>query len=176
MTTIAKFIDVDVPVRTVYTQWTRFESFPAFMDGVEHVDQVDDTLVHWVTRIAGVEREFDVQIIAEHPDELVAWVAVDGVPHGGVVVFQPINQTVTRVTLVMRYGPGAAAGATGPVRIGGNLTRFKALIEQHGAEARGEAASPTGQINLDLPRQPVQPDPALGDMEGVAPANFSGLS
>ena len=78
MSTIEQSIDVDVPVRTAYNQWTQFESFPQFMEGVEQITQIDDTHTHWVTAIGGVSREFDAEITEQHPDERVAWRASAG--------------------------------------------------------------------------------------------------
>ena len=71
-TNVLHSIDVQVPVRTAYNQWTQFESFPRFMDGVERIDQITDTKTHWVTKIAGVQREFDAVVTEQHPDERVA--------------------------------------------------------------------------------------------------------
>ena len=73
MAQVQESIDVDVPVRTAYNQWTQFESFPQFMDGVESITQLDDTHNHWVTKVGGVTREFDTEITEQHPDERVAW-------------------------------------------------------------------------------------------------------
>lgn len=75
---VEKSIEVDVPLRTAYTQWTRFETFPHFMEGVERVTRVNDTLTHWKTRVAGVEREFDAEITQQIPDKRVAWTTVGG--------------------------------------------------------------------------------------------------
>jgi uncharacterized membrane protein len=185
MTTIEKSIDVNVPVRTAYNQWTQFESFPRFMEGVEQVVQVDDTLTHWVTKIGGVSREFDAQIIAQHPDELVAWNTLGGPPHGGVVTFQPIDQATTRVALTMQYEPGSltekAGTALGVVdsRISGDLKRFKEFIEARGRETgawRGEVSMTPPPMPEPLPDQPPETDPVLGDMPGVEPENYRGES
>ncbi|NED57506.1 cyclase, partial [Micromonospora aurantiaca] len=73
MSTITESVNVTVPIRTAYDQWTQFEAFPRFMDGVEEIRQIDDTTLHWRTRIAGVTREFDARITEQLPDERVAW-------------------------------------------------------------------------------------------------------
>ncbi|HKY66782.1 MAG TPA: SRPBCC family protein, partial [Acidimicrobiales bacterium] len=62
MTTIEESLDVSVPVRTAYDQWTQFEEFPRFMEGVESITQVDDTHLHWVAKIGGVTREWDAEV------------------------------------------------------------------------------------------------------------------
>ena len=80
MSTIEQSIEVDVPVRTAYNQWTQFEEFPRFMEGVEEVRQLDDTHLHWRTKVGGREQEFDAQITEQRPDERIAWTATQGGP------------------------------------------------------------------------------------------------
>src|ERR671924_210891 len=102
MSTIEKSIDVNVPAHTAYNQWTQFEEFPKFMEGVERVTQVDDRHNHWTTKVAGVRREFDTEIVDQLPDERVAWRTVSGdVQQKGVVTFRPLDETHTRVDLTM---------------------------------------------------------------------------
>ncbi|HEV2810463.1 MAG TPA: SRPBCC family protein [Acidimicrobiales bacterium] len=147
MDTIDQSIDVDVPVRTAYDQWTQFESFPAFMEGVEEVTQITPTRTHWRTEIGGVTREFDAEITEQVPDRRIAWRTVDGPDQGGVVTFQPSDAGGTTVSLELDYEPEGlaekAADKLGLVkrRIGGDLERFKKFIEQQGVETgawRGE--------------------------------------
>ena len=89
MSTIEQSVDVDVPVRTAYNQWTQFEDFPRFMEGVEEVQQLSDTRLHWIAKIAGARREWDAEITEQRPDERVAWKATAGVQNGGVVETAP---------------------------------------------------------------------------------------
>ena len=152
MSTVEKSIDVDVPVRTAYNQWTQFESFPQFMEGVDRIDQTSDTMTHWVTSIGGVKREFDAQITEQHPDERVAWTSVDGPKQAGVVTFHRLDENKTRVMLQMDYEPegvvenvGDKLGIVGR-RAEGDLERFKKFIENRGTETgawRGEVERPT---------------------------------
>ena len=143
MSIIEKSVEVGVPLRTAYNQWTQFESFPAFMDGVEEVRQVTDTTVHWRTKIAGVAREFDAEIIDQQPDRRIAWHTTEGPDQGGVVTFEPITEATTRVALAMAFAPeGVAervADATNLVerRVQGDLERFKQYIESRGTETGG---------------------------------------
>jgi uncharacterized membrane protein len=161
VTTIEKSVDVEVPVTTAYNQWTQFESFPAFMEGVEKINQLSATRTHWVTKIGGVSREFDAEITEQHPDERIAWHTVgdteEGTSHGGVVTFHRISDTTTRVNLQMEYQPesfvekaGAALGVVGS-RVKGDLDRFKDFIEQQGTETgawRGDVdAAPQHHVN-----------------------------
>ncbi|MBB2900514.1 putative membrane protein [Kineococcus radiotolerans] len=140
MSSVIETIDVSVPVRTVYNQWTQFESFPEFMGGVEQIVQTDATHTHWKTKIGGVEREFDAEITEQHPDERVAWKSVDGKGHAGVVTFHRLGDSETRVTVQLDWEPeglvekaGAAVGADDR-QIKADLKKFKAFIESRGAE------------------------------------------
>ena len=146
MSTIEKTIDVDVPVRTAYDQWTQFESFPKFMEGVEQVRQLDDTHVHWTAEIGGITREWDAEIIDQTPDERVTWRSTDGTTNQGTVSFAP-QAPGTRVTLRLEFAPEGIVEKVGDVlgvverRAQGDLERFKSFIEMRGVESgswRGE--------------------------------------
>src|SRR3712207_7910134 len=97
MPTIEQSIDVDVPVSTAYNQWTQFEEFPKFMEGVESIRQVDDTHLHWVTEIGGKREEFDAQVEEQTPDQRIAWRSTGGAKHAGVVTFHKVDEGKTRV-------------------------------------------------------------------------------
>src|SRR4249919_2494637 len=99
MSTIEQSIEINVPVRTAYDQWTQFETFPQFMEGVTAVQQLDDTHLHWVANIDGVHREGDAEITEQHPDERVAWRAREGADNAGVVTFHKLSDTKTKVML-----------------------------------------------------------------------------
>ena len=90
-TKVEKSIQVDVPVRTAYDQWTQFEDFPRFMGGVQQVRQVGDTLTHWVAEIAGVRREWDAEILEQVPDQKVSWAATEGATNAGQVTFEDLG-------------------------------------------------------------------------------------
>ena len=147
MSTIEESVDVEVPVRTAYDQWTQFEEFPRFMDGVESVTQIDDTHVHWVAEIAGVRREWDAEITEQHPDERVAWTARSGQHNAGVVTFHRLSDTSTRVMLQLEVDPEGFAETVGDAlgfirrRAVADLGRFKEMMEERGTETgawRGE--------------------------------------
>ncbi|KMO93737.1 SRPBCC family protein [Streptomyces roseus] len=144
MSLVKESIEVSVPVRTAYDQWTQFESFPQFMDGVERIEQSTATLTHWVTKIGGVRREFDAEITEQIPDSKVAWVTVGGESdQSGLVTFEPIDPSHTRVTLMMDFDPEGLAENIGDKlgfidrQVKGDLQRFKHFIEDRGA-ATGE--------------------------------------
>lgn len=140
MPSVTKSIDVSVPVSTAYNQWTQFESFPHFMGGVESITQSDDTHSHWVTRIAGVNREFDTEITEQHPDERVAWKSTDGTTHAGVVTFHRLAEAETKVTVQLDWqadGMVEKAGALIGIddhQVQADLKRFKDYIEARGRE------------------------------------------
>ncbi|WP_436698558.1 SRPBCC family protein [Nocardioides sp. BYT-33-1] len=148
MSTIEKSVTVDVPVRTAYDQWTQFETFPSFMEGVEEVRQLDPTHLHWRAEIAGVRREWDAEIVDQTPDERITWRALDGTRNDGTVSFAPDELgSSTRVTLRMEFEPEGIVEKAGDAlnivdrRTQGDLDRFKKFIESRGTETgawRGE--------------------------------------
>jgi len=147
MPTIEESIDVNVPLPIAYNQWTQFEDFPAFMEGVESVSQLEDDRLHWVAEIAGQRREWDARITEQRPDERVAWAAESGTGNSGVVTFHRIDDNTTRVMVQMEFYPTdwkeKAADAMGIVRrqVKNDLEHFKEFIERRGMETgawRGE--------------------------------------
>lgn len=143
MTTIEQSVDVAVPVRSAYDQWTQFSDFPRFMDGVERVDQVDATSTHWVTRVAGVEREFDADITEQIPDERIAWRSRSGPDQGGVVTFHRLDDTHTRIMLQLEHDPEGIAETVGDKlgfitrKVRGDLDRFRTFIETRDGRPTG---------------------------------------
>ncbi|PRX98624.1 SRPBCC family protein [Allonocardiopsis opalescens] len=152
MSTITKAVDVDVPLPVAYNQWTQFEDFPHFMEGVEQVQQLGPTRTHWRTKIAGATREFDAEITEQHPDERIAWHSVEGPRQAGVVTFHRIDPSHTRVTLQMDIEPEGAVEKIGDAlnvvdrRIQGDMNRFKEFIESREIPTggwRGDVDRPT---------------------------------
>ena len=153
MSSVTKSVDVDVPVRKAYDQWTQFESFPQFMGGVDSITQRDATHTHWKTQVGGVEREFDAEITEQHPDERVAWKSTDGTTHAGVVTFHRLSDASTRVTVQLDWQPdgivekvGAAVGVDDH-QVKADLDRFKDFVENNPAHPggwRGDVAPPAG--------------------------------
>jgi len=147
MASVVESIDVDVPLSTVYNQWTQFEEFPRFMEGVKSVRQIDDTHLHWVAEVGGKEKEWDAEITEQHPDERVAWRATSGAQNAGVVTFHRLDDRTTRVTLQLDAEPEGPMETVGTAlgflqrRVKGDLERFKEFIEARGRESgawRGE--------------------------------------
>ena len=151
MATHIEYVDVAVPVRTAYNQWTQFEEFPQFMEGVEEIRQLDDTHTHWKTKIAGVEREFDAEITEQHPDHRIAWRSTSGTTNAGVVTFHRLSDNMTRVTVQLDTEPEGLVEKAGDAlgilqrRMKGDMQRFKQLIESRGSESgawRGTVEQP----------------------------------
>jgi uncharacterized membrane protein len=139
--TIEETIEVSVPVSTAYNQWTQFEDFPLFMDGVDHVQQIDETRLHWIATIGGRSAEWDAKILEQHADRQISWISEDGKKMRGTVTFEPLGESRTRIRLSMSYGAegpieavGSAAGLDAR-RIRSDLKKFKELIESRGTES-----------------------------------------
>jgi uncharacterized membrane protein len=138
--TVIEAIEVDVPLSTAYNQWTQFEEFPSFMDGVAEVRQITDTELRWRASIGGQEREWTAQITEQVPDRRIAWRSVGGLANGGIVTFDRAAESRTLITAEIEYEPADAKeraadliGATRR-RVRGDLSRFKEMIEGRGQE------------------------------------------
>jgi len=151
MATVEKSIEVHVPVSTAYNQWTQFETFPQFMEGVEAVRQMDDTHLHWKARVAGREKEWDAEISEQVPDQRIAWHAVDGSHNAGAVTFHRIDDATTRIMLQLEAEPSGIVEKVGDAlgmpdrQVDKDLERFREFIESRGQETggwRGEVPRP----------------------------------
>jgi uncharacterized membrane protein len=140
MESVEKSLDINVPIRTAYNQWTQFEAFPHFMEGVESVKQLDDTRLHWVANIGGERKEWDARITEQVPDHHIAWRSEGGEFTSGVVSFQLLGPDKTRVTVRLTYEPKGVKEKLGDLlgmvsrRVEGDLQRFKDFIESKGHE------------------------------------------
>ena len=148
---IEKSIDVEVPVRAVYNQWTQFEEFPRFMEGVEQVQQIDDRRLHWRANVGGKTLEWEAEIAEQIPDTRIAWHSIGGKKNAGVVTFHRLTDDRTRVMLQLDYEPEGFVQNLGDFlgvmssRTEGDLKRFKDFVEERGVETgawRGEIKSP----------------------------------
>jgi uncharacterized membrane protein len=140
MKVIEESIEVEVPVSTAYNQWTQFESFPAFMEGIERVEQKDDTHLHWVADVGGEKREWNAEITEQHPDHRVAWRAVDQDGPHGAVTFHKLDDANTKVMVQLEYDPDGLRESVGSAlgfdshRVKDDLESFKDFIEARGQE------------------------------------------
>ncbi|MFL5738529.1 MAG: SRPBCC family protein [Actinomycetota bacterium] len=147
MSTVEASTEVNAPIETVYNQWTQFEDFPRFMEGVKEVRQIDDTELQWRAEIAGKEREWRAKILEQEPNRRIAWTSLEGAENGGVVTFEEIEPGRTRINLTLEYEPddtiekvGDALGVL-KLQVKRDVERFKGFLEERGVETgawRGE--------------------------------------
>ena len=159
MPKIEDSIEVHAPVQRAYNQWTQFEEFPQFMEGIVSVRQLDDSHIHWIAEVGGEREEWDAEIVEQVPDRVIAWRSVGGLTNAGRVEFEPIDQG-TRVTVEMEYQPEGVRESVGAIlgfdegQVEDDLERFKDLVENREVPTgawRGEIRS--GEV--------VHDDPAL---------------
>lgn len=140
-TKVEKTVVVDVPLSTVYNQWTQFEEFPEFMGGVEKVTQLGDDRLEWVAEMGGVRRQWIAKVLEQVPDRKVAWAAVEGATNAGAVTFAEVGPTQTEVHLTMEFEPeGFLETMADMLHIIGtqaedDLDNFKRFIESEGYES-----------------------------------------
>jgi len=158
MPTVKKSIEADVPVRIAYDQWTQFEEFPRFMDGVESVQQLDDKRLHWKAEVAGKAQEWDAEITEQTPDKVIAWKSTSGARNDGIVRFTALGENKTKVDVEMHWEPQGVTERIGDVlgaddmRIQGDLNRFKKFVE--------ERKTPTGAWRGEIHGDKVEGDRA----------------
>lgn len=151
MAHVEKSLKVNVPVSTAYNQWTQFEEFPRFMEGVEEVKQIDERHLHWRADVGGQTKEWDAEIQEQVPDSRIIWRATDGTDNAGIVRFLPVGDAETEVHLQMSYLPESFRETIGDKlgfmsrRVEGNLERFRDFIEARGIE--------TGAYRETLPNE-----------------------
>jgi uncharacterized membrane protein len=155
---ISETIDVDVPVSVAYDQWTQFESFPQFMEGVDRVVQADDTTLDWTATIAGKTKHWRAEITEQRPDELVAWRSTEGAQNDGQVRFEALGANRTRIESQLDVEPEGlvekAGDALGVVerRVKADLERFKEFIESRGqATGAWRGTVDDGRVESDDP-------------------------
>ena len=167
MERVQKSITVDCPLQTVYNQWTQFEEFPRFMEGVQLVRQLDDRRLHWVAKVAGVRREWDATIVEQVPDQKVAWRSTEGTTNAGTVYFEPVGTDRTLVRLLLEFEPEGIVEQAGDKlkvvekRAEGDLDKFKSFIESRGTETGAWRGSIGDQPSGDdrFPEDPQAPRP-----------------
>jgi uncharacterized membrane protein len=166
---ITEEIEVAVPVRVAYDQWTQFESFPRFMDGIDRVVQVDDKTLEWTATIAGAVKHWRAEITEQRPDQVVAWRSIEGARNDGHVAFRSLGPDRTLVEAQLDVAPEGlvekAADALGVVerRVRGDLVRFRDFIESR--------AQPTGAWRGSVEGGRVEDDDdddQLGGTGGIA--------
>lgn len=174
MATIDSTIEVDVPVQTAYNQWTQFEEFPRFMEGVREVRQLDDQRLFWAADIGGETKEWYALITRQVPDEVLAWESEGGARNDGTIIFKPLDGEHTEIEMHINYEPQGVKESAGSVlgvvsrRVEGDLHRFKDFIEGRGQETgawRGEIKHGADEgESSQLYRKGLDSAPGSGDL------------
>lgn len=157
MARVEQRIEVGVPVDVAYDQWTQFESFPRFMEGVKEVEQVDDKRLHWTAEVAGQERSWDAEIVDQTPNRRVAWKSTSGTPNAGAVQFRALDDQRTEIAVTMEAEPEGVVEQAGEAlgfldrRVKGDLERFADFVERR--------RRPTGAWEGEIHGDNVRPDP-----------------
>jgi len=137
---VQQSMDVAVPVQTAYNQWTQFEEWPSFMHRLEQVDQKDDCTVSFGSKIWGINKTFEAEIIEQYPDERIKWEVVNGPQHVGVVTFHPIGERLTRIELNLDVDPDSLLEKAGrgmrfvKRAVRADMHRLKAFLEMNDEE------------------------------------------
>jgi ribosome-associated toxin RatA of RatAB toxin-antitoxin module len=137
---VQQAIDVGVPLQTAYNQWTQFEEWPRFMHRLEQVDQKDDCTISFSTKIWGINKTFEAEIIEQYPDERIKWEVASGPSHTGVVTFHQLTDTLTRIELNVDFDPDSLLEKAGrgwrfvKRAVRADLHRFKAFLEMNDEE------------------------------------------
>ncbi|MBP2406862.1 SRPBCC family protein [Streptomyces syringium] len=140
-TVVMESVDVGVPVREAYDQWTRYQDFPAFAEGVEDAGAVDDTGSEWDLKVFWSSRHWTAHTTEQIPDERIAWTAHSAKGTGkGVVTFHPLGDSLTRILLVIEYSPKGLFERTGNIwRAQGRRARLDLKNFARYIALRGEA-------------------------------------
>ncbi|MEW2457042.1 SRPBCC family protein [Streptomyces albus] len=111
---ILEHIDVGVPVKDAYDQWTRFQDFSSFTRGVQDVTVADDATSDWKAKIFWSSRSWRATTTEQIPDRRIAWTS-EGAKGStkGVVTFHELADDLTRVVLVVEYYPQGFFERTG---------------------------------------------------------------
>ncbi len=140
---IQQSVDVAVPIKEAYDQWTRFEDWPEFMHRVDSVQQTDDSTVHISTKVWGITKEFDAEIVEQRPDERIEWHSEKGLMHSGVVTFHQLAPRLTRIEVTLDVKPDSLLEKAGrgmrftKRAVRGDLHRFKAYVEMEEHSDKG---------------------------------------
>jgi uncharacterized membrane protein len=160
METITKTIEVDRSLRTVYNQWTQFEDFPRFMEGIKAVRQLDDKRLHWEAEIAGQTKSWDAEIFEQVPDKVIAWRSTSGAENSGTVEFKAVHPGRTKITLTLAYDPQGFVENFGDMmglvsaRVSGDLKRFETYIEEKSPPPQGwRGEIDSGQVQQRSPER-----------------------
>jgi uncharacterized membrane protein len=135
MAAITHSVEVNAPSNEVYNQWTRFEDFPRFMEGVEEVRRDGPNRLFWRGKIGGKEKQWEAQITEQIPNSTIIWRSAQGALNMGAVTFEQLHVLQTRITLSMEYEPEGIIEQAGDAlgvplgQVAEDLNRFREFME-----------------------------------------------
>lgn len=144
---IKEGIDVGVPLKTAYNQWTQFADLPQFMKGPQSVEQEEDDETRWTVKIGPSRRRWTAKILEQVPDERIVWESTEGTENRGTVTFHRLDRNLTRVHVEMEYFPNGFIEKVGNIflmarkRVRKDLRLYRHFLELNGEETgewRGE--------------------------------------
>jgi hypothetical protein len=156
MGTTTHSLEVKAPLRAVYHQWTQFEEFPRFMEGVVEIERHDANRLLWKVNIGGKDKEWEAEILEQIPDTRIVWESVDGTQNRGIIAFEPLDFDRTLITLTIEYEPEGLLERAGDAlgipssQVEGDLNRFRDFIERkemengNGEGQNEESVGPVG--------------------------------
>ncbi|MFJ6912976.1 SRPBCC family protein [Streptomyces sp. NPDC101133] len=115
-TVIIEYVDVGVPLRTAYDQWTQYQDFSTFAKGVKSANRADDTTSDWQLKVFWSNRSWKATTTEQVPDDRISWTS-EGAKGStkGVVSFHELAPSLTRVVLVIEYYPSGLFEKTGNI-------------------------------------------------------------
>jgi uncharacterized membrane protein len=124
---IVESIDVGVPIRVAYNQWTQFGEFPSFMKKVENVETAEENKLNWKAQVFLSHRSWEATIQKQVPDECIVWRSKGAKGHvDGAVTFHELGPNLTRILLVLEYYPQGFFERTGNIwRAAGRRARLE---------------------------------------------------
>src|SRR3954469_4308187 len=176
---VQQSVDVAAPIDVVYDQWTQFEDYPKFMHRVQRVEQRDDAHVAFHSKVWGINRMWEAEIVEQRPDERIVFKSVNGVQITGVVTFHDMAERLTRIELNIDVDPDGpieriARGTRMIKRAArGDLKRFKAYVEMHEDETgawRGEIQD--GDVVSESDDDDARDDEEYEDEDAQAEASY----
>ncbi|MGW1744441.1 SRPBCC family protein [Streptomyces sp. NPDC002092] len=113
---ILEYVDVGVPLRTAYDQWTQYQDFSSFAKGVKSANRSDDTQSDWQLKVFWSNRSWKAKTTEQVPDDRIAWTSEGAKGTAkGVVSFHRLDDSLTRIVLLMEYYPSGLFEKTGNI-------------------------------------------------------------
>jgi uncharacterized membrane protein len=128
LSNIVESVEVGVPLRLAYDQWTTYQDFPTFTKKVEQAEPDDEgSKVKWKAQVFWSHREWEATITDQRPDERIIWRSQGQKGHvDGAVTFHELAPNLTKIVVVLEYHPQGFMERTGNLwRAQGRRTRLE---------------------------------------------------